>query len=71
MSDDDKIKPVDALIPQATDELRRVLEEHRRNVPLLIEYQQIQAKVTRKKFLALTREGFTVNEAIELCKEQI
>lgn len=70
MSDDDKVKPVEALIPQVTDELRRAVETHRRNLPFLIEYQQLQAKVTRKKFEALVDEGFTDKQAIELCKEQ-
>ena len=66
----DDIKAAPPVIPQATDELRQALETHRRNLPLLIEYEQLQAQVTRKKFLALIDEGFTANEALELCKEQ-
>lgn len=70
MSDDDKPKVVIPIIPQVTDELRRALETHRRNLPFLIEYQQLQAQITRKKFEALVKEGFTDTQAIELCKEQ-
>lgn len=67
---DDTIKPVDALIPQATDELAMAVETHQRNIPYLIKYQQLQAKVTWQKYKALIDQGFTLQEAFELCKEK-
>lgn len=71
MSDDDKpVVIVPPVLPQATDELAVALETHRRNVPFLIEYQVLQAKVTRAKYLALLTEGFNEKQAIALCKEQ-
>lgn len=67
---DDKIKVLPPILPQATDELRAALEIHRRNLPFLKEYQQLQAQVTMAKYKALRAEGFTNQEALELCKEQ-
>ena len=53
----------------ATKELSNALEVHKRNLPYFIEYEKLQAKVVRQKFLAVIKEGFTVDEALELCKD--
>ncbi len=40
----------------------------RENLPALMELKQIDAKLARVKFLALVQEGFTEQQALELCK---
>lgn len=41
----------------------------RENMPALMEYEAIQAKITWRKFCALQAEGFTPQQALELCKK--
>lgn len=49
--------------------LARLIAEMRNQIPALIEVEQLQAKLSRAKFLALVSEGFTEQQALELCKK--
>lgn len=44
------------------------LEAMKRNLPILLEYASLQAQLKRAKFLALVKEGFSEQQAIELVK---
>lgn len=46
----------------------RALRDMRESMAWHLEYIAIQAQLTRAKYLALVKEGFTAAEAIELCK---
>lgn len=41
----------------------------RDNLPAMMELKQLDAKLCRVKFLALVEQGFTEQQALELCKE--
>ncbi len=60
----DKIK----ILPTATDKMKVALSLAARNADYLIEYNGIQARITRGKFNSLVKEGFTKEQALELCK---
>ena len=51
------------------DDVRAALEMLRRNTEALIEYSQLKAKIRRQSFLAHIEQGFTEEQALELCKE--
>jgi hypothetical protein len=50
------------------DKMADLLRSFRNDLPNLIQIQALQAQVTRAKFVALVESGFTVAEALELCK---
>lgn len=39
----------------------------RENMPALLEMAQLNAQITRAKYLALVKEGFTEAQALDLC----
>lgn len=41
----------------------------RENLPALMELKQLDAKLCRVKFVALVEQGFTPEQALELCRE--
>lgn len=49
-------------------ELAQIVVRMRENLPAFLEYEELQAKVKRKKYLSLVNEGFTEQQALELCK---
>ena len=50
-------------------EMRKLLTEIKKDLPVHLEFQAVQAQLTRAKFNALVVEGFTTEEALELCKQ--
>lgn len=50
------------------DELMAAVAKMTRNLPIFIEMMQVDAKIRRAKFEALVNEGFSEQQAIELCK---
>jgi hypothetical protein len=58
MTDEDKPR---VALAQAVRELRENIAAH-------IEINQLQAKITRAKYAALIKEGFTEAQALLLCK---
>jgi len=44
------------------------LREMQQNMPMYLELIKIQAELKRVKFLELKKQGFTDDQAIELCK---
>lgn len=56
-------------LPQIeADKLRAAVEAMRRTLPLMIEYEKLNAQVRRARYLALVAEGFTPEEALEIVK---
>lgn len=49
--------------------LAQMVRNLRENMPALMEFDAMQARLTRKKFLALVAEGFTEQQALELCRK--
>lgn len=50
------------------NELKEAVRTMRDAMPDYIEYLKIDAQMRREKFNALIAQGFTVDQAIELCK---
>lgn len=48
--------------------LREILNNLIEEVPIQVEIQKHLATITRAKYLALIDEGFTPDQAIQLCK---
>lgn len=55
--------------PLDKDEIAIGLRALRENLPSQIELQVLLAQITRAKFLALVKEGFSEEQAIQLCRE--
>lgn len=49
-------------------ELEIALEQMKVHMPLMIEYEQLKAQQLRAKYDALIEAGFTLEQALELCK---
>ena len=50
-------------------EMRKLLVELKKDLPVHLESQTILAQVLKAKFDALIGEGFSVEQALELCKQ--
>ena len=50
------------------NQLKRQVTEMRKNLPTYLEMTEILVKITKAKYDALVKEGFTKEEALELCK---
>jgi len=48
--------------------LAQLVRDLREQLPAHIELAQLQAKISRAKYLALVNQGFTEVQALELCK---
>ncbi len=59
------IRPIDI---GTKDLYRGAVEELKRNAGAMIEYVTLMASVRRQVFLAYTKQGFTEDQALELCK---
>ena len=69
MSDDDDngdLKVVEIKLPLTDSQLD--IEQMRKSMPGMMEGNKMLAKVLRSKYDALLGEGFTKQEALELCK---
>jgi len=67
MSDSDNKDPKLVALPGGGNpDAMRLLRE---NLESVIEYQEIKAQIQRAKYNALTEEGFTPDQAIELSKD--
>ena len=53
------------------DNLIAAISQMTRNMPQMIEYERLQAKLKRERYLALIENGFDQNQALELCKCQM
>lgn len=62
MSDDDKAERKQVTIAKGLKDLME-------NMTALIEYERLNARLIREKYIALIGVGFTSAEAIELCKK--
>ena len=49
--------------------LAMAVKQLRDNLPALMEVEVLNARVTRAKYIALCNEGFTSEQALELCKK--
>lgn len=56
MTDAEKVKNA--------QEIKNLIE----NLPAVVESLELSAKLTRIKFLALVKQGFTEIQALELCR---
>lgn len=54
--------------PLDLDAFRSTLSDLRRMMPEIEENTVLMAQITRSKFNALVKAGFTESQAIELCK---
>lgn len=50
------------------DKLVAAVEQLRRNLPHLVEYHKLDAKMKKAKYDALVAEGFHPVQALELCR---
>lgn len=50
------------------DDKAAALDDLRRSMPQMIEFQRAMAKLQREAYLAYVKEGFTPKQAIELVK---
>ncbi|ACT50884.1 hypothetical protein [Methylovorus glucosotrophus] len=50
-------------------ELALAAKSMKENMPALLAMQELEAKLLRQKFLSLCSEGFTQEQALELCKK--
>ncbi len=62
----DKLK--DLNLDPPGPEMRVALDAMRKNLSMMIEFEQLRAKQTRAKYDAMIEQGFTDAQALELCK---
>lgn len=67
-----KNKPYKPIVMQsAKDEFKGALDAMVRNAPQLIAYNKVLAGIRRQSFLDHIKEGFTEEQALELCKKVV
>ena len=63
------MKRIRMTTPNPQVHLAQAIKTMAKNIPALLELSTLEARVTRHKFMALVREGFTEAQAIELVKK--
>lgn len=66
MPDDKRV--VNLVAKGAPDAIAQAVGEMRERLPAMIEHQRIIVKLQRETYDAAIKEGFTPNQALELCK---
>ncbi len=66
---DDKDKPTVVNFKGPPDEIAAAMEGLKRNEPHMMEYHKYNARALRVKYLALVDEGFSISEALILCRD--
>ena len=61
--------PVNIVNLPQRDEMLAAVEELRRAAPALMQAAPIIAKIRRAHFVALVAEGFTADQALDLCRD--
>ena len=51
------------------NELAANLEQVKRNLPFMLEYSRIKAQLAKADFDAYVKQGFSEEQALELCKK--
>ena len=51
------------------DEMRAAVESFKRNLPSYVEMAAVMAEIRRAHYDAYVKQGFTENQALELCKK--
>lgn len=64
-------KPKVVSLEQQPDKLAAAIEQLRRGVPNMIEHAALVAKIKRAYYDNLISEGFTNEQALELCKHSM
>lgn len=59
------VRPIDL---SGQNVLKGEVERMKRELPELIAYQQLRAQLTKAHFDALVSQGFSAEQALELCK---
>lgn len=60
--------PVQLVHDKAPDALAVALANMKGNLPSLIEFHKLMAKIQRARYLAYIENGFSPKDALELCK---
>lgn len=66
---DDKDKPAILVLATKTDELVAAVAGLIRNEKSMVDYHRYNARMLHTKYEALIDEGFTADQALELCKD--
>lgn len=64
-------KPIEIKIGSETPNLGNALQQMKNNLPDLLEYVVLVARIKKGAYAAYIKEGFTEKEALELCKAGI
>lgn len=49
--------------------LAQSVKQMHENLPALMDFERLQARMIRARYIALVGQGFTEQQAIELCKK--
>jgi len=58
------------LVECDTDENKRILENLIKHLPEILKYSKVRAEICRSDYLAYVNQGFTEEQALELCRSK-
>lgn len=58
-------------IPTVGNKMIQILKDLKRNLDVHIEYVKVMSTVRKAKYDSLVKEGFTPEQALELCKGEL